>query len=278
MPTVSRRQFCWQALAVGAGVLGMPRAVRATPNWIDTRQVGPFVIQAAFPLAGYEALLGELIPLERELRRVLAVRPCTSPLYLHLLANERQHRQYIAERFPQVPYRRALFVKQDGRSSVFAYLNSELAIDVRHECTHALLHGDLPMVPLWLDEGLAEYFEVAQPQRFQHHPNLRAVKRDLLLRPPMSMRELESRRRLEDLSARDYRWSWAWVHFMLHQPQGPHQALVAYLNDIRTNTMPGSLADRLDLALGGEACPPGLAEERLKTHIEQCTRLRAAMR
>ena len=32
--------------------------------------------------------------------------------------------------------------------------------DLRHELTHALLHGVLQDVPLWLDEGLAVYFEL----------------------------------------------------------------------------------------------------------------------
>ena len=31
--------------------------------------------------------------------------------------------------------------------------------DLRHECTHALLHAALPYVPLWLDEGLASLYE-----------------------------------------------------------------------------------------------------------------------
>ena len=51
----------------------------------------------------------------------------------------------------------------------------ELAVDLRHETTHAVLHGLLPMVPLWLDEGLAEYFEAPEANRLQRHPHFKAV-------------------------------------------------------------------------------------------------------
>jgi hypothetical protein len=246
---VSRRDFCKRTLAAGAVALSMSNSTFAAPQWIDERQVGPFICQAAFPLVGHEPLLSEMAPLEAELRRVLAVRPCKSPVYLHLMANEQQHNAYIAERFPEVPYRRALFIKQDGRSSVFAYLNDELAVDVRHECTHALLHADLPMVPLWLDEGLAEYFEVAKPLRARQHPHLRPLKWDLRLGRIPSMVDLESKQRLEDLTARDYRFAWAWTHYMLHGPVAAHAELVTFLHDIRTNTAPGRLSDRIARAV-----------------------------
>ena len=52
-----------------------------------------------------------------------------------------------------------------ARAAVYAYRHPELPIDLRHECTHALLHANLPMVPLWLDEGLAEYFEMPEAER-----------------------------------------------------------------------------------------------------------------
>ena len=51
-------------------------------------------------------------------------------------------------------------MKGRGPGKVFAYKSKALPVDVRHEGTHGLLHAALPMVPLWLDEGLAEYFEV----------------------------------------------------------------------------------------------------------------------
>ena len=39
-------------------------------------------------------------------------------------------------------------------------MGDHLRTDLRHELTHALLHSVLKDVPLWLDEGLAGYFEL----------------------------------------------------------------------------------------------------------------------
>ena len=252
MSGISRRHFCKLSLAAGTA-LATGGTSLAAPAWVDQRQVGPFVCMADFPLVNHEALLAELAPLEKELRRVLGVRPCQSTIYLHLLADQKKHQQYLAERFPSVPYRRALFVKQEGRSSLFAYLHKDLAIDVRHESTHALLHADLPMVPLWLDEGLAEYFEVPQKQRFRQNPHLRTLRWDLRLGRIPNMAELEAKRELQDLSVRDYRFAWAWTHFMLHGPAAGHAELVAFLNDIRRREAPGQLSERLERVVPNSA-------------------------
>lgn len=266
MQHISRRTFGKRALAAGAVALGCGSGVTASasavPNWIDQRQVGPFICQSAFPLVGHESLLTELAPLERELIRIFSLRPCNTPIYLHLMANKRQHMAYIRERFPEVPYRQALFIKQNNRASVFAYKNPELDIDVRHECTHALLHADLPMVPLWLDEGLAEYFEPAKEMRARHNPHLRKVKWDMQRNKLKSIAELEKEEELEDMTATDYRFSWAWVHYMLHGPVEAHRELWMYMNEIRSRTMPRPLSQRL-----AEAIPD--LPRRFQQHFEQ---------
>ena len=44
-------------------------------------------------------------------------------------------------------------------------MGDHLRTDLRHELTHALLHGVLKDVPLWLDEGLAGFFELPPDAR-----------------------------------------------------------------------------------------------------------------
>ena len=43
---------------------------------------------------------------------------------------------------------------------VYTFYGEHIRQDLRHELTHALLHSVLRDVPLWLDEGLAEFFEL----------------------------------------------------------------------------------------------------------------------
>lgn len=241
-------------LAIVAWVLllaGPQTLAWSAPSWVDQRQVGPFVCRAAFDLSPYEQVLSELPALELELRRVLALRPCKQPIDVLLLANEKQHRQYLAERFPGTPYRRALFVKHHGRSTVFAYRHEELAIDLRHECTHALLHADLPMIPLWLDEGLAEYFEMPANKRAFDNPHAGALKLRMQLGLVRGLTTLETRAELSDLSLKDYQYAWAWTHLLLHGPRAATEQLWEYLAAIRRREPPGVMSERLELALSG---------------------------
>jgi hypothetical protein len=221
----------------------------AESAWVDTRQIGPFVIQATFPLEKYEPQFSDLPALERELVRTLGVPPVRQPIYVYLFADAEEHRSYIESHHPKVPHRRALYVKSGGQAGVYAYCHPELEIDLRHECTHALLHAELAEVPLWLDEGLAEYFEVAESERAFDNPHFDALRWNLRLGMVRSISALEERKELSELSGLDYRYAWAWVHFMLHGPETAHQTLVGYLADAQGRAAKDNLSERLERAV-----------------------------
>ncbi|HEX5471730.1 MAG TPA: hypothetical protein VFW73_07570, partial [Lacipirellulaceae bacterium] len=159
--------------------------------WIDSRQVGPFIIQAQFPLQPYEQLFAELPDLQRELVRTLGITPAKEPIYVYLFASDDEYRAYTHQHFPKVPYRTALFVLENGVPGVYTYRKADLDVDLRHECTHALLHASLPVVPLWLDEGIAKYFEVPANKRAFDHPYFDDLKWKWSLRLGM-VRSIES--------------------------------------------------------------------------------------
>ncbi len=222
-------------------------AADSDPAWVDTRQVGPFIFQAKFSLAEYGPMFAELPELQRELSRTLAIPPAKDPVYVYLFSDADEYRAYTRRHFPQVPYRPALFVLEGGSPGVYTYRKPELEIDVRHECTHALLHSALPVVPLWLDEGLAKYFEAPASRRAFDHPYFDDLKWKWSLRLGMvrSIESLEQRNDLAEMDAADYRFSWAWVHFMLHGPEPAHRALVDYLACYQQWAPAGNLSVRL---------------------------------
>ena len=86
-------------------------------------------------------------------------------------------------------------MKEGGLAGVYAYRHDGSAVDLRHECTHALLHARLPMVPLWLDEGLAKYFEVPAEQRAFDHPYFGWLRWDMRLGMIRTVSDLEQRQR-----------------------------------------------------------------------------------
>ena len=216
----------------------------AAEPWVDTRQVGPFVCQATFSLDELAPFFAELETLDSDLIRTLGIEAARQPIYIYLFSNAKSHREYLAKHYPNVPYRRALFVEQGGQKGVYVFRHDELEIDIRHECTHALLHASLPVVPLWLDEGLAEYFEEPSSQRAFDHPHFAALRWNMRLGMVREIQSLEQSKELSEMGAFEYRYSWAWVHFMLHGPEAAHATLVRYLADIRGGTPTGPLSER----------------------------------
>jgi hypothetical protein len=214
-------------------------------SWADERVAGPFVCRADFSLTGWEGLFDDLARLQNDLVRYLGVPPAEGAIDLYLLHDEDSYRRFLEHYFPDVPYRRALYILRDGNAVVLAYRSRELPVDLRHECTHALLHAALPLVPLWLDEGLAEYFEVAPSERAFGSPHLNGVRWSARLGTLSRLEDLEKKSDLEEMGGAEYRNAWAWVHFMIHGPREAHEELVGFLADIRTQTPPGLLSRRL---------------------------------
>ena len=230
-------------------------------SWTDRRVVGPFVCRADFPLAGLEALLGDLARLQSDLVANLEIRPSREWIEIYLFHDESTYRRYLRRYFRNVPYRRALYVKRGGVGIVLAYQSRDLPVDLRHECTHALLHGTLPMVPLWLDEGLAEYFEVSPPRRTAGSPHMSGVTWKARLGMLPKIEGLEKKGGMSQMGAADYRDAWAWVHFMIDGPVEARDELVRFLADIQASTPPGLLSQRLKRRL------PDL-QRRLAAHFK----------
>lgn len=190
-------------------------------------------------------MLDEVTLLSGEVAQRLQLQPSNEKIHVYLFSRRDVYQQYMRYYFPRVPFRRALFIKERGPGMVFAYRSNELAVDLRHETTHAVLHTLLPMVPLWLDEGLAEYFEAPPADRQHNNPHLRSVRwRSRFLRIPKLSR-LEALRELSGMTHDDYRDAWAWVHFMLHGPIEARAELYSYLSDIQAHVPPGKLSERL---------------------------------
>lgn len=224
---------------------GLAAVARAENHWPDERQAGSFVCHADFSLEPHQPLLDELTLLEQDLARTLGTPPAREQVHLFLFQKQVTYQAYLKQHFPRVPYRRALFIKARGPGMVFAFQGNDFEIDVRHECTHALLHAWLPQVPLWLDEGLAEYFEVARDKRAKQNPHLAVVQ--VLVRTGELPRlvELEAMDDLDDMGREEYRDAWAWVYFMLHGPREARDELVRYLDELHAGNEPGRLSDRL---------------------------------
>jgi hypothetical protein len=234
--------------AAAGGLLFLALAAAAAEtatSWPDERRAGQFHCHADFSLAGQQALLAELAQLASEISSKLGAPRSREAVHLFLFEAKGTYEAYLKQHFPRVPARRALFIKARGPGMVFAFYGDEFDIDVRHECTHALLHTWLPQVPLWLDEGLAEYFEVPRDCRVRRHPHHELVQAAVRIGQLPRLEGLESLERIDEMGREQYRDAWAWVHFMLHGPREAHEELTRYLAEISAGSDPGRLSERL---------------------------------
>lgn len=214
-------------------------------EWVDSHVAGPFECQAEFELGDYRETIDRLDGLRNDISATLSLELTAEPIEILLFRSRRSYVNYVSQRIPQGAGRQALFVKSPDLSRVYVYRHREMETDLRHEGTHAILHAMLPYIPMWLDEGLAEYFEVEQQARASDNPHQFRVKLGVRFGVYAHLTTLESKRELNDMDAADYRQSWAWVHFMLHGPPEAQSALRAYLADIRGGNPPGPLSQYL---------------------------------
>src|SRR5437879_4378999 len=154
----------------------------------------------------------------------------------------------MRSRYPDLPKRRAFFVAQPRTVGgaedllVYTYWGDRIQQDLRHELTHALLHSVLKDVPLWLDEGLAEYFEMPPGWNGVNYKHLEQLRQ---AGTKINLERLEQLADVKEMNAAEYRESWAWVHLMLRGSPAGRQVLTAYLQELRTNSRPPLLRPRL---------------------------------
>lgn len=230
-------------LVAGTRLAGF--AVAQEARWPAEKSVGNFHCHADYQLGRDELLLNQLGDLARDISEILGLPAPREPMHLFLFHNKETYQAYLKQHFPRVPARRAIFIKSKGPGMVFAAKGDEFEIDVRHECTHAVLHSVLNGLPLWLDEGLAEYFEITRIDRASNNPHLAELRKHLRTKQSPSLETLEAITNFDDLGREEYRDSFAWVHFLLHGPRAAHDELVAWLAEQQAGRQPEALSQRL---------------------------------
>lgn len=206
---------------------------------------GPFLIFTRYPLAESDPIVQELLALRSQVHSTLQLPASSRLIEIYIFDDRPAYDRFIQANYPGLPRRRAFFIAQGGREVVYAFRDEKLEEDLRHEACHALLHAAVGAVPLWLDEGLAEYFETpgdADGLHPRHAAELQAAIHQGW-RPGLT--RLESLNQLRQMTSRDYREAWGWVYFMLQSsPQG-REVLLTYLQDLRTGTRREPLSARL---------------------------------
>jgi hypothetical protein len=210
------------------------------------------VIHSNFELPSQHRLLQEINSERVDVSSKLNLPISDEKIHVYLFKESQQFYDFIRQKYPNFPDRRAFFLETDTRLTVYAYWGDRVAEDLRHEVCHGYLHSMVQNLPLWLDEGLAKYFEVP---RGTHGLNTKLLDelnkqaRQGRWRP--DIHRLESIRSPADMTELDYAEAWAWVHWMLESDPVRKSLLQDYLADLRRTGAPAQLS--LYLArLGGD--------------------------
>jgi len=210
-------------------------------------QLDQLIIRSDVPLAKDEPLLTELQELRTEIIDTLKLGPPRRPVVVHLFSDEQRYARYMKAAFPNLPPRRAFFVGSPTELGVYAFWGDNVEEDLRHEYTHGVLHASLKTVPLWLDEGLAEYFENRRTGTQHLHPD---HSRRLALAVSNGWRpDLGRLEHLEDVAQMqraDYQEAWAWVHYLLNEAPDGRNLVIEYCESLRQSSKPPAFASQLE--------------------------------
>lgn len=179
-------------------------------------------------------LFQDLTSQRAELVEKLTLPTSDEPIHIYLFDSQERFGEFLAVNYPDFPLRRAIFVEADTKLNVYAQWSGRVAEDLRHEVAHGYLHAVIRNIPLWLDEGLAEYFEVPRGLNGLNKPHVRTMVTRLAAggwRP--DLRRLESLATAAEMSQLDYAECWAWVHLLLETAPQRRELLRAYLQTLR---------------------------------------------
>jgi hypothetical protein len=262
---------------VGCASLQQQTVAPELPPLPGKKQVrrGPYVFLSDVDLHKRDnaALLKELEELPEQVYRELHLPAGTNVIHVYLFNDRPRYEQYMNAHFKNLPSRRAFFMaRSDERRGdelmVYTYWGDRIREDLRHELTHALLHSVLKDVPMWLDEGLAEYFEVPPESQGLNYRHLSALRTAPGIPWTPDLARLEKLALVKDMSPADYREAWAWTHLMLKGSPPVRNVLLTYLQELRHTRDPGPLEPRLAAVVTS----PEIALKQHIAHLETKTR------
>lgn len=223
------------------------------PGKANPQRVSQFVFYSDTPIRPNAPLFAELSTLRDRIFDELHLPPSDSIIQVYLFDDQDKYERYMRYRYPDLPKRRAFFVAVPRSAGgprellVYTYWGDNLRQDLRHELTHALLNSVVRDVPLWLDEALAELYELPPEKNGVNSAHIEAILHGDVT---PNLAALERLDRVEQMGRPQYQEAWAWAHLMLRSTPENRAVLFAYLQQLRDpSATPGTLRSRLAAVL-----------------------------
>lgn len=191
------------------------------------------VLHSDVKLDADDPMIQELLELRKQIGQTLDLELGDKQVEVYLFKDEPSYHKFLAQKYPGLPPRRAYFVGTSSKLAVYTVWSDRIREDLRHEFTHGVLHGALSYVPLWLDEGFAEYFEQPRAAGTPREDYLTDLVRLQQNGWTPNLQRLEYLEGVSEMQRLDYAESWAWVHWMLHHTPQTRSILLEYTHQPR---------------------------------------------
>jgi hypothetical protein len=235
-----------------AGCRGGPQLTSARFNdapslpSLYTVTAGQLEFKSDFELLADHRLIREMVAERDDIVETLGLAATNEKITVYLFRDAETYGEFLARYYPHLPARRAFFLETDTRLTVYAHWGDRVAEDLRHEVAHGYLHAAVPNLPLWLDEGLAEYFEVPRGQQGLNRPHAELLA-DMIehngWRPDLE--KLERQSDTAKVGQGDYAEAWAWAYFLLQTTPERREVITGYLRDLSGRGAAEPLSARL---------------------------------
>ena len=237
------------AVSVGCAV---PRADVALPGE-SVLERDQLVVYSDFYIPTQHRLIEGLTARRRDISEQLKLPTSNEPINVYVFQTENEYRQFMAKDFPEFPDRRAFFVKNDTTLKIFAFWGEQIGEDLRHEVTHGYLHSVIANLPIWLDEGLAEFYETPRGRHGFNESHVYLLSNAFRRgdwKPDLAT--LEQLTQPEELNQLNYAEAWLWVHFMLEGDEGDPKLIQDQLARLRMSAESEPMSGFVEKQLEGK--------------------------
>ena len=198
-------------------------------NSFVRRSLGEFTIIATDPVGRNDRIYRQAAATVSHVCDTLQLPEPTDKLEIRCFASNRDYNRWVKRYYPDFAALDSCYIHHGRRHVVLTYDRPDLDRVLRHEVTHFILHSSIPQIPRWLDEGIAQYFELecSSPwRRSRRLAELREYLRSHRDGPDSS--SLANAYELEDFGGPEYLQAWGWCCFMMdYSPRMRHRLLEA---------------------------------------------------
>ncbi len=203
----------------------------------------PFRFITDRPLERSVEVRNELMKLIYRLENEFGLPRNRKTIYIHLFRDQENYQKAILQAIPRLKRRdikrAGLFLQREGVPYIFVFWRShdQLLTSLRHEMVHAIINSSVGEIPIWLDEGLAMYYQNGRRDGWEQRlADILSKKVDEGWYPNLT--RLEKMHSMSQMNLTDYAEAWSWVHLLMTDvPKG--QAIIAgFLADRRRDVYP----------------------------------------